>query len=717
MNVEPASTYCREDRILFRSVLAIAGLTVGLHVIGAIGLEDSLWGAHLYAFCHPAVLIVATAALLGICAALVLREEAIGEHLPPLPLDQALARRPLLLGFFALMGAAVMWMVRSRSTYLGDGTVLMNSVADGQTFHPREPLTMIGQAAMYKAAGPFFASGTRGAETVAHDAIALGSVLAGLVFMVLAWVLARELVRLRGPGPDGAGYPHSVVLLVTLILISQGYIQLFFGYVENYAFYTVSVALYLWLSLRFLRGDGPLLLPALALLAAVAFHIASVILLPSFAALCIWAFIRPGKRIGALRDLLVTGALVLGVQFAFSTWQTDYSLFATLFEASGFAVTRQAEHVPMFSVTHVRDFVNEQILIGPLGLLLFVAAAVTALAVRKLRGAAEVFLVVTGLCYLGAAWLAGDSNLGYARDWDIWAPGGLVFTAAGLGLFLAIAKLSSPRGAVPALVAALVLSLYHTVPWIAVNASPERGLARLKTLPLGLGRTEVLVSQWYRSEGYDDERRLWLHKAVAVNPANNNAHYLLGIYFSEKGDMKSAADSFRRAVKLRPDKVLFRQRLVDALLDVGRDEEALRHLEFEVAHQPENPARWRLYGETLRGAGRHTDAAAVFEKTLLMYQGLLQQDPESFESNLTCGWLLYNLARYDEALTHFETALALRPDSDSVLCLIGYSLSNLARADESTEYFKRCLRINPDRPDRADIERRLSDAKKTPPKP
>jgi tetratricopeptide (TPR) repeat protein len=420
------------------------------------------------------------------------------------------------------------------------------------------------------------------------------------------------------------------------------------------------------------------------------------------------ALATPGGRRGAVRDLLITGVLFASLHYSLSAWRDGYSFAGTLLEATGLAVTREQERVAMFSGLHFRDFLNEQLLIGPLGIFLFVAASVTALANKRILGGARVFLVVAALGYLGAGWLAGDSNLGYARDWDVWAPAGLVLTAAGLGLFLTLG--TGRRYARPALLCALLVSIYHTAPWVAINASAQRGLARLKTLPLGLGRTEVLVSQWYRDHGMDDERYDWLKRAVGVNPANNNAHYLLGVYHSQRGDMRAAADAFARAAELRRDKVLFRRMLADALIAIGRDEEAIPHLQFELERDPGNVARWMVYGETLRKTGRREQATVVFETMLSAYKSTLADDPTNYEANLGCGWLLYTLGRFEESLPFFEAAVEVRPDSDAAHCLMGYSLTRLERPGEASVYFRRCLTLNPDRPDRPDIESWLTDS-------
>ena len=79
-----------------------------------------------------------------------------------------------------------------------------------------------------------------------------------------------------------------------------------------------------------------------------------------------------------------------------------------------------------------------------------------------------------------------------ARNWDLLAPAGIVFTVAGLFLFIQ----SKPRASEmrSTLQIALLISVFHTVPWVLTNASFDRGLNRFSALPLSLGRVESTLA-------------------------------------------------------------------------------------------------------------------------------------------------------------------------------------------------------------------------------
>src|SRR5262249_51250151 len=159
-------------------------------------------------------------------------------------------------------------------------------------------------------------------------------------------------------------------------LLAQGYVQLFFGYVENYTFHALMLGIYLLAALRYLRGAAPLALPGMALVLDVGLDLSAILLLPSFLVLLATALAAPGRRIGALRDLALIGVLAAGVTALMMSVQPGYNLAVAAYRVVLQALVGQGDRAQslayMFSWVHVRDFLNEQMLIGPAGSFLFV---------------------------------------------------------------------------------------------------------------------------------------------------------------------------------------------------------------------------------------------------------------------------------------------------------------------------------------------------------
>jgi len=615
------------------TLVAVAALTVAAHLAALGPWRGALWGAHFYAFLPHWALVLGLALVAAAAGYPLLAGAAFVPRLPWPDLEAwpAGARREALL--VAAAGAGlVLWLARARHLLLGDGLPLVSRVMQGERFHPLEPLSAFLQHGVLVVARELF--GGAGTWRSAWSALAVGSVLAGAAFVPVAWALARDLAgpRPAGSRPDPApafggyptigGHPAATVTLLWLLLLAQGYVQLFAGYVENYTFFTLALGLYLLAALRFLGGRAPLLAPAAAWVLALALHLSAAALLPSLAVLVVVGFARPGRRGAAARDVALAVALFALLDLALSRLGAGYELLRALGGVT--ATLREGAEAAaggyLLSARHWRDFLNEQLLIGPFALLLFAPLALRRLTrLRRVpapRGldAAALFALAAGAGELAACWIAGDSNLGYARNWDLLAPAGLVFTVTGLVL-LGLGHPPSagtrpwPRDALLGL--ALAASLFHTAPWIAVNAVPARALARFETLPLGLGRTESTLGYWYALEGRRDLAAPWLLRAVEAAPGNSRAWYFLGRLHGEEGRWARAEEDYRRALELRPDRDEYRFGLADAQVQGGRPGAALPALRELALARPASAGRWALYGVALLGAGEPDSARAA----------------------------------------------------------------------------------------------------------
>lgn len=204
------------------------------------------------------------------------------------------------------------------------------------------------------------------------------SPIAGLLYLIGVAGLARD--ARFAPG-----------WLTFGLLMTLGLIQQFFGYIENYSFIIAGMMIYLWLAVETLRGERALWQPALVLAITHALHPSSIVLAPTLL-VCGWfvaqqrcpgltpaqAFFSARGRatalplIGAIAwpMLLVFGATLAMMEMGnhgflalFTHDQpggSDGSWFVPLFEASS-----RWEHYTMFSWLHLRDYLNDKVLSGP----------------------------------------------------------------------------------------------------------------------------------------------------------------------------------------------------------------------------------------------------------------------------------------------------------------------------------------------------------------
>lgn len=523
---------------------------VVLHGLALGPLRGVLWGVDAYAFLPPAVFLIAVACLLAI-AAWSWRRDRYSVSLKPLRMQGRSAISELASAVaLGTVAAAIFFGFRVRHLLLGDGLPLTASAMRGEGFHPLEPLAMQMQVAVASWMGPVLSGeGARNFQST-WLALSLASAITGGIFTVVVSQVVRNFLDDRKSGttdsPDGQARGA-----LTLLILSQGYILVFFGYVENYALATLGNAFYLWLAVRHLRGRAPLLAPGLALLLAIGFHFSAVALGLSFGVLAVSDLRRSDSRRPAARDLVLlalAGALAVVV---LRTSHPGYDPVASLIGAISSVATTAEAGARVVDARHIREVLNALLLVGPLGivaLLGFLSQAGRS-PVRG-RDPERAFFVVLGLTGLLIPLVAGDSNLGYARNWDLLSPWGFVTVAAGsLGLSSAVGA-EALRGAIRL---GLALSLFHTLPWIAVNASEAAALRRFETLPLGAGRVESTIGYWHALRGRGELAEQWLRRSVVVDSTNVRGWLFLGRLELGRGRNDQARLAFDRARRLRPE--------------------------------------------------------------------------------------------------------------------------------------------------------------------
>ncbi len=604
------------ERWALGSFAVLAVITVASHLVGAFpGPAPALWGVHVYAFFPPAALAAALALLVAAVIAIAIAPQ------PAIPVPGARTgiswRSVLVHAALALSAGTVFWMMRARHLFLGDGFVLADGVPRATELHNFEPIAAQLQHAIYRVAAPLFARpGTTPAE-VAASTTALGSAIAGALFVLVAMFFARELLRATSHD-HGAGHDPWSRAAIVAMLLSQGFVQLFFGYVENYTWLVLAIAYYMLTAFAYMNGRASLLPALVACSAAVILHLSAFALVPSLTILVAWGFADARRRTALYSDLVTGMVLVAVLGMLLSMAGGGYDIVGTLWTIVRLVVSGQGDAEGyLLSGRHMRDFVNEVALIGPMGLALF---AVLALGIRGRSGApgagragiARVFVLVLGSSFAAGTWMAGDSNLGYARNWDLLAPAGLVFTVAGTFLLLEQVPRVAMRRRLLAL--AVAVSLFHTAPWVALNASFDRSFERFKTLELGGGRTESTVGYWYATHGDLEQAERWLIRALDANSGNSRAHYMLGQVWMMTRRYDRAIAAFSAARVQRPDLEAFRLGLIDALVMTHRDVSALKEVDELLARDSTVARTWAIRGVILLELDRTEEARAALAR-------------------------------------------------------------------------------------------------------
>jgi len=340
----------------------------------------------------------------------------------------------------------------------------------------------------------------------------------------LRWKDAMPVYRLLSP-VAGALYLLVVLMLSRHpllaptwlpygLLTTLGLMQLFFGYVENYSFAAVGVLAYLWLGLSVILGRWPLWLAATVLAITHATHPSTIVLAPSLLYLG-WLAVRKNRTDNAARNKLI-GAVVL--QIALPMMLVGGATVAFM-EASGhgvaallstdrpgggdarwfvpfFETTTRWEHYTMASWPHLRDWLNNQLLVAPIVLPSLVVVGVAWIkrekAIRRLSDwrleigdstAARSlpvtqspianrqslrFLSIAAAFYLLFTFV-WNPDYGGQRDWDLFSLASLPTTVL---LALLLSNVLRGRALWGGVAPLIILQAWHTIAWIYQNTLP-----------------------------------------------------------------------------------------------------------------------------------------------------------------------------------------------------------------------------------------------------
>ena len=577
-----------------------------------------------------------------------------------------------LIGFFVFSSAR---------HFLGDGYVLLGKL-DAEYWHDknRAPLT-------YALIGTLHSLGSVLWET-AENTYRLYSYISGTLYVLLSFPIAAALGK--------NGLERSIFLA---FLLTAGFVQQFFGYVENYALYLPGLLLYLFLGQRTFEDRLSLAVPALLLGMLVAFHRVLAFMGPSLLYLAYRDFRRRHGRIPSWKNTLATTAglcclplsaafflALSGVGFEAYTQLPRDGEFLPLFEQPGYNAQYR-----IFSFQHLLDFVNLQLLSAP-------AACMAIFLVRTIHPGSQAFLTISAAIPLFFTFLA-KPNLGAFRDWDV-----LSLAALPLTLWMSIAFVERIRSREQLIHGAVLIcgsAALHTFLWIGVNASAEPAearftsqLARLTGHASNVGWSEY--GGFYQRQDNPSAALPALKRALDADPTHFNKWILVGNIHWRMGQTPEAITHYQKAAELRPDRATPFMNLGVAYSDLGQFEKAIEYALKATELQPDLATAHTKLGELYGRTGKFDKALEHLEKALQ-----LQGEKANAKTYVRIGGTYYDMREHEKAIPYLKRAIQLNPKYANAHLLLGMTYLSLKRSDRARFHFEKTLELQPNHP-RAD---------------
>jgi hypothetical protein len=517
-------------------------VTAAAHLIAGFVPEMALWGINLDR--HLGAIPGWGAWLLG--------GVAIAAWGPRLEAWSALAAARLraaigpLHRLLPLAAAALVLAHPDRTWFLGDflwrGSYL--DPAEAQRFFPQ----LLPIERLLHDSIPYALAGSDPGSRLSFSRL-LGA-LEAAAFALVALRFARER-RLAG----------GSALAVASAILFGGWLATLTGYARASGEVALLTAATAVLGLDAIRSGAGLVPLGIVVAVALATHRSLVGLLPGAAVALAVAARRHGRgdRAVALHARLAAAvigavALLLSPRYAaiFASFDWSHNFVPPSVGASGGILAAA------FAPLHLLDVANAMLLLAPLALL---ALLLLPWALRRPgRGAEVAFLLALVLPALGQLLFVHPAK-GVFRDWDIFTPAGVSWSALGAWMLAEVAErhaLSARLALAVALVAAV-----PTIQLLALQHDPERGLARAQAFATEaprrgpaleasvwdfIGERSVLLGRWdAAAEAY----------AQAVRGAPTpRLNAMLGVTLMVAGRGSAAARLGRERVGHAPDDAL-----------------------------------------------------------------------------------------------------------------------------------------------------------------
>lgn len=552
--------------------------------------ELRLWGVSHFSYLPSIVQWFLVPGLL-IAPLLLCSRKPEPEH-PTLGTDHFQGVRPWLISssLITTLFGAVFYFLRARTFFLGDGYTCLSQMARET---PLIKYREVGESLVHAWVKGLADGNPEQAALTAYQLVSIGS---GVLFVIVILV--------------GAGFlfnRHQERWLFSLGMLSGGYMLLFFGYVENYSLFVLSVAVFVILGLLAARGllNGWWLI----LLVAIAsfFHVLGATLLP--AAVFLWSHttatgqrfrrLRPRRRYSIHASILLVSAAVF---YYFYT-----SAFIVRFVLLPIGENRfTVEGYTASSFDHLIDYGNLILLLCP-GILVVAASAGFCQIRSSLQLPAYRFLAISIATTMGAMFFI-DPKLGLPRDWDLfsfcgvplvaavcfflidrrdqmrslWKPAILVTLLGIVSLGVRAANFAQPFTGAQIAVDYSKLDVRRGMAWrrvlqdfytehhdfIRADAEYERYFADFPEYHLNETGLELLQA------GRIAEAETFFQRSLAINPQYVAALYNLGLCCLQTEQFSEAVDTLEMAARLGPDKSEVFSKLGQAYFKIDAHAEA-----------------------------------------------------------------------------------------------------------------------------------------------
>ncbi len=197
-----------------------------------------------------------------------------------------------------------------------------------------------------------------------------------------------------------------------------------------------------------------------------------------------------------------------------------------------------------------------------------------------------------------------------------------------------------------------------------------------------------------------------LKKALELDPARAGVNFNLGFVYVKKGRIAQAIPHFETELELNPDTTAIMENLGKAYSDTDQHAKAIATYEKLLAIDPEKVDYYGMLADAHRAAGN-------LAKELEVYQRMGEKDP-SGDAFYTLGNLMFNKSEMVKAADAYKKALQQSPNNAQAHYQLGLAYVNLGRFKEAVTELETFVKLSPKDPKAAEARSLAAELRKLP---
>ena len=166
------------------------------------------------------------------------------------------------------------------------------------------------------------------------------------------------------------------------------------------------------------------------------------------------------------------------------------------------------------------------------------------------------------------------------------------------------------------------------------------------------------------------------------------AHFNRGFAYNNSGDYQKAIESFKEAIRLKPDDVYVHFNLGLAYNNSGDYQKAIESFKEAIRLKPDDVYAHYNLGLAYSNSGDYQKAIESFKKAIRL-------KPDDFYAHFNLGLAYSNSEDYQKAIESFKEAIRLKPDDFYAHFNLGLAYLGMRDYQKAVELLKKATKINP----------------------